>query len=142
METVNNIYEEYDGVADWEEIKLFIADAIETYGITYVLLAGGHKGQTDEWWIPDFRSHNWNPLDTYDPPYDETFSADLYFADVYYIDAYGFHAFEDWDTTLTKKKNDGYFVAEYEEDKLVWVFFCKPKKSFCEYHMWPQVSNG
>jgi hypothetical protein len=98
METVDKIYSQYNGVADWEEIKLFMADAIETWGITYVLLAGGHKGQTNDWWVPEFRSHNWNPLDTYDPPYDETFSADLYFADVFYADQYGIISFDDWDS--------------------------------------------
>ena len=98
METVDNIYDTYDGVADWEEIKMFMADAIENYGIDYVLLAGGHKGQTEDWYIPDFRSNNWDAATAYVPPYDETFSADLYFADVFKPNAYGFLEFEDWDT--------------------------------------------
>jgi len=98
METVDYIYDEYEGVADWEEVKLYIADMVETYGISFVLLAGGHKGQTNDWWVPVFESHNWNPLDAYDPPYDETFTTDLYFADVFYLNQYGFHVFDDWDT--------------------------------------------
>ena len=98
METVENIYEEYDGFADWEEVKLFIFDCIEDYGITNVILAGGHKGQTHEWWVPEFPSNNFDPEDAYDPPYDETYSCDLYFADVYYVDGYGFHVFDNWDT--------------------------------------------
>ncbi|GAH29504.1 unnamed protein product, partial [marine sediment metagenome] len=51
-------YDQYDGVEDWEDIKLCIADTVETYGITFVLLAGGRKGQTNDWWVPAFESHN------------------------------------------------------------------------------------
>jgi len=106
METVDNIYAQYDGVADWEEIKLFIADSIENYGVEYVLLAGGHKGQTHDWYVPDFRSHNWDPADPYDPPWDQTYSADLYFADVYKINEYQILEFDDWDS------NDNGIYAE------------------------------
>ena len=98
IETVEDIYEKYNGVADWEDVKLCIKDAYETLGITYVLLAGGHKGQTNEWWVPDFRSHNWNPADAYDPPYDVTYSSDLYFADIYRYSGGGMPMFDDWDT--------------------------------------------
>ena len=98
MVTVDEIYDQYDGVADWEEIKMYLADHVHDWGVEYVLLAGGHKGQTDEWYVPDFRSHNWNPEDAYDPPYDETYSADLYFADVYYVDQFGNHVMDDWDS--------------------------------------------
>ena len=98
METTENIYAEYDGFADWEEVKLFIFDAVAEYGITDVLLAGGVKGQTHEWWVPEFPSNNFDPEDAYDPPYDETYSCDLYFADLYYVDGYGFHVFDNWDT--------------------------------------------
>ena len=98
MEAVEDIYPQYDGVADWEDIKLRIKDAIESWNIKYVLLAGGHKGQTNEWWVPDFRSHNWNPGDTYEPPYDETYSSDLYYADVYKYDNKGIPYFDDWDS--------------------------------------------
>jgi hypothetical protein len=98
METTDNIYANYQGVADWEEVKLFIADAIVDYGIEYVLLGGGHMGQTHDWYMPDFRSNDWNRADAYDPPYDETFSCDLYFADVFRPNPYGFKEFDDWDT--------------------------------------------
>jgi hypothetical protein len=98
METTDNIYANYQGVADWEEIKLFIADAIVDYGIEFVLLAGGHKGQTHDWYIPDFRSHNWDPEDEYDPPWDQTYSADLYFADVFSYNEFHIIEFDDWDT--------------------------------------------
>ena len=95
--TVQEIYDEYEGVGDWEEIKMYLADHVVEWDTIYVLLAGGHKGQTHEWYVPDFRSHCWDPADAYDPPYDETFSSDLYFADLYRVNAYGFPEFENWD---------------------------------------------
>ncbi len=98
IETVENIVKTYDGVADWEDVKLCIDNAIQTLGIKYVLLAGGHKGQTNEWWVPDFRSHNWDPSTAYNPPYDETYSSDLYFADVYKYSGGGMPVFNDWDS--------------------------------------------
>ena len=96
IKTVEDIYDEYDGVAEWEEVKLFIKDAIEMYGIEYVLLAGGRKGQTDEWWVPDFPSNNYDNNGMGDM--DLTYSADLYFADVYKYSVSGTPYFEDWDT--------------------------------------------
>ena len=40
LKTTKEIYNEYDGVDNPEKIKLFIKDAIEQYGITYVLIIG------------------------------------------------------------------------------------------------------
>jgi hypothetical protein len=40
LKTTEEIYDEYDGVDKPEQIKYFIKDAIETYGISYVLLVG------------------------------------------------------------------------------------------------------
>jgi hypothetical protein len=96
--TVDEIYNEYDGAGDFEEIKMYLADHVLDWDTKFVLLAGGHKGQTDDWYVPDFRSHNWNPADAYDPPYDETYSADLYYADLYRINQYGQSVFDSWDT--------------------------------------------
>lgn len=106
IETVENIIKTYDGIADWEDVKLCIDNAIQTLGIKYVLLAGGHRGQTNEWWVPDFRSHNWDPSTAYDPPYDETYSSDLYFSDVYKYSGGGMPVFCDWDS------NDNGIYAE------------------------------
>ncbi len=98
--TVDEIYDDYDDVSgnDWEQIKMYLADHVLDWDTKFVLLAGGHKGQTHEWYVPDFRSHCWNPADAYDPPYDETYSSDLYYADIYGVDAYGNHVLETWDT--------------------------------------------
>lgn len=96
--TVDEIYENYEGEGDWEEIKMYLADHVLDWDTKFVLLAGGHKGQTNEWYVPDFRSHCWDPEDAYDPPYDETYSSDLYYADVYYADQYGYFHMDDWDS--------------------------------------------
>jgi len=96
MKTVQEIYPEYNGVADWEDVKLCIKDAIEMYDIEFVLLAGGHKGQTSEWFVPDFRSRNYDNNGIGEM--DLTYSADLYYADVYKYSANGEPIFEDWDT--------------------------------------------
>jgi len=40
LKTIKDIYDQYDGVDNPEKIKLFIKNAIEQYGITYVLIIG------------------------------------------------------------------------------------------------------
>lgn len=97
MVTVDEIYEDYDGAGDWEEIKMYLADHVLDWDTKFVLLAGGHKGQTYEWYVPDFRSHNWDPEDELGT-WDETYSTDLYYADVYYVDMYGHFLMETWDS--------------------------------------------
>jgi hypothetical protein len=96
--TVDEIYEDYEGEGDWEEIKMYLADHVLDWDTKYLLLAGGHVGQTHDWYVPDFRSHCWDPADAYDPPYDETYSSDLYYADVYYTDQFGKFHMDDWDS--------------------------------------------
>ena len=98
--TVDEIYADYDGVADWEEIKLYLADHVLDWDTKFVLLAGGHKGQTNDWYVPDFRSHNWDPLNTYDPPYDETYSSDLYYADLFGMSSQGDIYMDTWDSNM------------------------------------------
>jgi len=104
--TVGEIYDEYESESpyDWEQIKMYLADHVVGWDTKFVLLAGGHMGQTHDWYVPDFRSHCWDPEDAYDPPYDETYASDLYYADVYYVDQYGKYMLEDWDSN----KNDIY----------------------------------
>ncbi len=103
LETVQQIYPNYKGVADWEDVKLRIADAVQQLGVEFVLLAGGHKGQTDEWWVPDFRSKNYDDNGIGDM--DRTYSSDLYYADLFRYDNMGAPFFEDWDTN-----NDGIYA--------------------------------
>jgi len=98
MVTVDEIYDRYQGAGDWEEIKMYLFDNVLRWDTKYVLLAGGHKGQTHEWYVPDFRSHCWNPADAYVPPYDETYSSDLYFATIYTTDSSGQLRMDTWDS--------------------------------------------
>ncbi len=102
--TTQEIYPKYSGRDDPEDIKLQIKDAIEDWGIKYVLLAGGRKGQTYEWYIPERRSN----VD--DESNEKGYSTDLYFSDVYSYDQYGFPVFEDWDS------NGNGIIAEFAND--------------------------
>ena len=90
--TTQEIYSKYSGRDEAEEIKLQIKDAIEDWGIKYVLLAGGRKGQTYEWYIPERRSN----LD--DESSEKGYSSDLYFSDIFKYDQFGIPSFDDWDS--------------------------------------------
>ena len=91
IKTTQDIYGEYEGRDQPEQIKYCIKDAIETYGIQYVLLAGGRIGQTFDWFIPERRSNNNADMES-------GYSSDLYYADVYKVNQYGQFVFEDWDS--------------------------------------------
>ncbi len=116
VKTTEEIYDEYQGRDKPEKIKYFIKDAIEQYGIKYVLLAGGLNSQIwgkprdnanageKDWYVP-VRYTN-----LYDNPkyplgetiYDPGVASDLYYADVYKEGG----KFEDWDPN-----HDGIFAA-------------------------------
>ena len=104
VKTTQEIYPQYNGRDDPEDIKLCIKDAIEEWGITYVLLAGGRKGQTLEWYVPECRSNNADPSgrDVGEGGY----STDLYYADIY--DRNG--DFDDWDS------NNNGVIGEFDSD--------------------------
>lgn len=86
--TLEEIYEEFtEGRDKQEKIKLCIKDAIEVEGISYVLLVGGLKGQSREWYLPVRYAHS----------SDETYVSDLYYADIY-KEVDGEILFEDWDS--------------------------------------------
>ncbi len=75
LKTTEEIYNEYDGYDEAEEIKYFIKDALDNYGIEYVLLIGGvEKLPIRTTWFYQ-RHHNdyWN----------ESILSDLYYADIY-----------------------------------------------------------
>ena len=97
MVTLDQVYEEMllQGRDKPEKIKYFIKESIETWGIKYVLLVGGRKGQlslSEKWWLPVRYSHI---EDRRYPEFTETqFISDLYFADIY--DEHG--EFSSWDT--------------------------------------------
>jgi hypothetical protein len=80
--TLEEIYEEYDGSDQPEQIKIAIADYQQAYNIKYVLLVG----DTDKFPVRYIRAINteWNT---------RFYPSDLYYADLY--DDYG--NFDDWD---------------------------------------------
>ena len=43
--TLSSIYQDYDGYADWEEVKMCMKDEIVNHNPTYAILVGGHKAQ-------------------------------------------------------------------------------------------------
>jgi len=103
LKTTDEIYS-YNGRDEPEKIKYAIKDAIEQYGIKYVLLVGGLKSQlyakprdntnagVKGWYLP-VRYSNWRYWEGDDPG----FITDLYYADVYKYEN-GKVTFDDWDS--------------------------------------------
>jgi hypothetical protein len=92
-ESLNGQYGE-NGRDQAEQIKYFIKYAIETYGITYVLLVGGHEGQRSTWHVP-VRYSNLQDRSFWN----DTYVTDLYFADIYtYNETTSTYEFDDWDS--------------------------------------------
>ncbi len=89
LKTTEDIYAQYPGVDEPEQIKYFIKDAIESFGINYVLLVGGRQGGIFEgkWFVPVRYS---NVDDDAEP----TFISDLYYSDIYNETG----EFSSWDT--------------------------------------------
>ncbi len=91
--TTDEIYSTYSGRDQQEKIKYAIKDAIEKYGIKYVLLAGGMKYQfMNSWWVPVRYSH----LDD-NSSFEASYISDLYYADIYKYDN-GNIVFDNWDS--------------------------------------------
>ncbi|KAA0001814.1 MAG: hypothetical protein FE048_04840, partial [Thermoplasmata archaeon] len=91
-EIYGSVYFPSQGRDDAEKIKYFIKDAIETWGIKYVLLVGGRKpGVEEDWLVPVRYVHVTWP----ETGYVETrYISDLYFADIYDAN----YSFSSWDT--------------------------------------------
>jgi len=108
LKTTEDIYDEYTGVDEPEQIKYFIKDAIETWNITYVLLFGGlkrilyAKPQDDTnhgsraWYLPvRYSNFQWDGGPGYNFTSDEpNYISDLYYADIYKEGG----VFDDWDS--------------------------------------------
>ena len=104
LKTVEDIYQEFDGRDEAEQIKYFIKYAIENFDIKYVLLVGGRAPSIfeEKWFIPVRYSHiefNWTLPEW-------RYLSDLYFADIY--DKNG--NFSSWDT------NNNDIFGEWFED--------------------------
>jgi len=96
IKTTEAIFAEYEGYDDIEEIKYFIKDAIENWGVKYVLLVGSVDKIPirTTWIVMSWYNHYWN----------ESILTELYYADVY--DEFG--DFCSWDSD-----GDGKFGEVY-----------------------------
>ena len=101
LKTTEEIYPEYEGRDEAEQIKYCIKEMIELYDIQYVLLVGGRIGQSFQWYIPPRYSH----ID--DGFMHKEFLSDLYFADIYKENG----EFEDWDS------NENNIFSEWYDDE-------------------------
>jgi hypothetical protein len=118
LKTTEDIYAEYTAFDKPEQIKYFIKDAIETDGITAVMLVGGVKNMvmskprddanqgTTGWWVPVRYTNLFDnpkfPLAAEAAVYDPGVLSDLYYSDIY---AEG-GGFSSWDPS-----GDGIFAA-------------------------------
>jgi len=109
---LSDVYDQmyWYGRDEAEKIKYFIKFAIEEWGIQYVLLVGGKKGQLPYWHLP-VRYVNM------DEGWEPHYISDLYFADIY--DSKG--DFSSWDSD-----NDGEFgewlIKEEAEDEYLDLY--------------------
>jgi len=92
LNTTEEIYKQYDGRDKPEQIKYFIKDALERWGIKYVLLVGGMKSGRQSWYLP-VRYSNLDDRQDWDVRY----ISDLYYADIYKYED-GKLVFDDWDS--------------------------------------------
>jgi hypothetical protein len=118
LKTTEDIYAEYNGVDKPEQIKYFIKDAIETQGITSVMLVGGLKNMvfakprddanqgSKGWYVPVRYTNLWDnpkfPLAAEVTTFDPGVISDLYYSDIYEDGG----AFSSWDPN-----GDGVFAA-------------------------------
>lgn len=108
LKTTEEIYENYTGRDEPEQIKKFIQYALETWDVKYVLLFGGLKSniiakQKDDinhgakaWYFPiRYSNFQWDGDESYNFTSDEPgFITDLYYADIYKEGG----VFDDWDS--------------------------------------------
>ncbi|HDM67061.1 MAG TPA: hypothetical protein ENG62_01580 [Thermoplasmatales archaeon] len=86
-EIYSGVYFPVKGRDKPEEIKYFIKDAVENWGVQYVLLVGGKIGQLPLWYFPVryvYMGNSWEPC----------YISDLYYADLYNSDG----SFSSWDS--------------------------------------------
>jgi hypothetical protein len=117
LKTTEAIYSEFNGTDKPEQIKYFIKNAIETWGVEYVLLVGGLKNMVfakprDG---PNLGSKGWHLPVRYTNLYDDPkfpLAEPVFFdpgviSDLYYADIYGPNGtFSSWDPN-----GDGIFAA-------------------------------
>jgi hypothetical protein len=102
----SNTYFMGNGRDQPEKIKYFIKEAIENWGITYVLLVGGRQGQKLTWHLPVRYTNN----HAGERAGEKGFISDLYYGDIY-KDNEGIPVFDDWDS------NENDVFAEFTDLK-------------------------
>ena len=100
--TLNEVYEKmyWHGRDCAEKIKYYIKSAVDNWGVEYVLLVGGKKGQFSSWHVP-VRYVNM------ECDWEARYISDLYYADIY--DSEG--NFSSWDSD-----GDGIYGEWYEDE--------------------------
>jgi hypothetical protein len=97
-----------------EKIKYFIKYAIENWGIEYVLLAGGMKGQRYSWHVPVRYSNLHDLFANNIFIWETTMLSDLYYADIYDGDG----KFDSWDSNGNGKFAEWIWGSENPTDVL------------------------
>ena len=126
IETVEDIKSNYNGRDDAEKVKYAIKDAIEEYGIKYVLLVGGLSSpiKSDTWLVPVRYSH-------LDDGEEDSYLTDLYFADVYKYED-GNIVFDDWDSNgngiFAEWSMRGKDILDLHPDVYVGRLACRSEK--------------
>jgi len=120
LKNTEDIYAQYEGRDQAEQVKYFIKDALENNTITYVLLVGGRKGQFPGWYVP-VRYSNLDDGTNY-----SSFISDLYFADIYKGNT---TEFEDWDSNgngiFAEWNSNGKDVLDLTPDVIVGRLPCR-----------------
>ena len=90
LKSTEEIFSHYEGIDEAEDLKLMIYDAVNpeglNWGISYVLLVGGMKGQQRDWYVPVRYVSTTN---------EDAFISDLYYADVFKDNG---TVFDNWDS--------------------------------------------
>ncbi len=132
IKTTEDIYSEFDGRDDAEEIKLFIKYALEQWNIKYVLLVGGLIGQTDKWHVPV----------RYSNLHDRSFWNDSYVTDLYFADIYRYNTiletieFDDWDSNQNNVFAEWSWIYDQERG---WWYDLDKKDNL---DLYPDVAIG
>ena len=118
LATLDEVYEKmyWQGRDQAEKIKYYIKNAIENWGIEYVLLVGGKNGQSKNWNLPARYINLANDYEAY-------ILSDLYFADIYDNDG----NFSSWDPDM-----DGVYAE--------WLIGEQPEDNYIDIH--PDIAVG
>ena len=116
LKTILSSEQTSDGTDEAEKMKYYINYAFENNNISYVLLVGGKKGQSDEWYLPV----RYVQMDN---GWESKYMSDLYFADILDVNK----SFSSWDSD-----NDNIYGE--------WIEGNKPEDHHID--LYPEVAVG